>query len=129
MNTLVKTIKDNLATFRAVNVLCFAFGWGLLWEEGPDNIYVTILSNTMFVAFVIASFLFKNKLKKEGRPLPRLKRNNWLIFGSSLWITGVILQALGNEQVVAITAQAAEIILICGLTILAINKNAEKYIW
>lgn len=126
---MLEKIKESLATSRAVNVLCFAFGWGLLWEEGPENIYVTVLSNAMFIAFVIASFLYNSKLKKEGKAFPKLKRNNWMIFGCSLWVIGLILQGVGNEQVVAITAQAAEIILICGLIIFAINKNADKYLW
>lgn len=126
---MFETIKNNLATSKAVNVLCFAFGWGLLWEEGPENIYAIILSNAFFILFVIASYLYNKRLKNEGKPFPKLKRNNWLIFGASLWVVGLILQGVGNEQVVAITAQAAEIILICGLTIYAIYSNAEKYIW
>jgi lipoprotein len=133
MKTLIERLKNNLATENAVTVLGFAFGWGCLWEGNLTNTSVMALSNIFFVLFLIAVHLYKSKLNKEGKEVPKPKRNNRLLFWGILWFIAGGLQVIGgtimhNEQIMSITTQAAEIILICGLAMFAINNNTKKYI-
>lgn len=116
-------IINSLSNAKAVNVLAFAFGWGILWGCCQNNLPVIILSNILFLLYLIASYLYRKELKKYGKSLHSLKPDILTTLLGGLWITGVIILMTGNKQLVAVTAQVAEFIQICGLVIFAITKN------
>lgn len=118
-------IINSLSNAKAVNVLAFAFGWGILWGCCQNNLPVIILSNILFLLYMIASYLYRKELKKYGKSLHSLKPDILTTLLGGLWIIGVIILMMGNKQLVAITAQVAQFILICGLVTFAVSKNTN----
>lgn len=118
-------IINSLSNAKAVNVLAFAFGWGILWGCCQNNLPVIILSNILFLLYLIASYLYRKELKKYGKSLHSLKPDILTTLLGGLWIIGMIILMVGNKQLVAITAQVAQIILICGLVTFAVCKNTK----
>lgn len=118
-------IINSLSNATAVNVLAFAFGWGILWGCCQNNLPIIILSNILFLLYLIASYLYRKELRKNEKALSTLKPNRFTTFLGGLWIIGMIILMVGNKQLVAITAQVAQFILICGLVIFAVSKNTR----